>query len=569
MAEPEKEGHTFSGWSEIPATMPASDVTISGSFTVNSYTLTYTVDGEEYDVATVVYGTAITPLAEPEKEGYTFSGWIGLPATMPARDVTVIGSFVTNGYTLTYVVDGEVYRTLVYEYGSTIIEEPIPAKEGYTFSGWSEIPATMPASDLTISGTFTINKYLVTFKIGDEVIVADSLEYGATIVVPEAPEKEGYTFDGWGKVADTVPAHDVTYESSYSVNSYALTYIVDGEMVQTDSVAYGTEITLLDEPTKEGYTFSGWSETPETMPASDLTISGTFTINKYLVTFKIGDEVIVADSLEYGATIVVPEAPEKEGYTFDGWGKVADTVPAHDVTYESSYSVNSYALTYIVDGEMVQTDSVAYGTEITLLDEPTKEGYTFSGWSETPETMPASDLTISGTFTINKYLVTFKIGDEVIVADSLEYGATIVVPEAPEKEGYTFDGWGEVVDTVPAYDVTYEGTYTVNTYKVYYYVGEELVHTAEVAYGESIPEYVYEPTTEGDVFEGWVGETYDTMPAHDVSYTANITNGVDRLNLNSQHATVYDLTGHKIHVDDMSKLSRGIYIINGRKVLVK
>lgn len=157
----------------------------------------------------------------------------------------------------------------------------------------------------------------------------------------------------------------------------------------------------------------------------------------------------------------------------------------------------------------------------------------------------------------------------MIVADSLEYGATIVVPEAPEKEGYTFDGWGEVVDTVPAYDVTYEGTYTVNTYKVYYYVGEELVHTAEVAYGESIPEYVYEPTTEGDVFEGWVGETYDTMPAHDVSYTANITNGVDRLNLNSQHATVYDLTGHKIHVDDMSKLSRGIYIINGRKVLVK
>ena len=447
LAEPEKEGHTFSGWSEIPATMPASDVTISGSFTVNSYTLTYTVDGEEYDVATVVYGTAITPLAEPEKEGYTFSGWIGLPATMPARDVTVIGSFVTNGYTLTYVVDGEVYRTLVYEYGSTIIEEPIPAKEGYTFSGWSEIPATMPASDLTISGTFTINKYLVTFKIGDEVIVADSLEYGATIVVPEAPEKEGYTFDGWGKVADTVPAHDVTYESSYSVNSYALAYMVDGEMVQTDSVAYGTEITLLDEPTKEGYTFSGWSETPETMPASDLTISGTFTINKYLVTFKIGDEVIVADSLEYGATIVVPEAPE--------------------------------------------------------------------------------------------------------------------------KEGYTFDGWGEVVDTVPAYDVTYEGTYTVNTYKVYYYVGEELVHTAEVAYGESIPEYVYEPTTEGDVFEGWVGETYDTMPAHDVSYTANITNGVDRLNLNSQHATVYDLTGHKIHVDDMSKLSRGIYIINGRKVLVK
>lgn len=53
----------------------------------------------------------------------------------------------------------------------------------------------------------------------------------------------------------------------------------------------------------------------------------------------------------------------------------------------------------------------------------------------------------------------------------------IVAPEVPEKESYTFDGRGEVAETVPANDVTYEGTYIVNIYKVYYYVGEELVHT--------------------------------------------------------------------------------------------
>ena len=202
------------------------------------------------------------------------------------------------------------------------------------------------------------------------------------------------------------------------------------------------------------------------------------------------------------------------------------------------------------------------------LISPIKEGYTFSGWSEAPETMPAEDVTISGMFTVNKYIVTFKVGDVMVSSESMEYGASIVAPEAPEKEGYTFNGWGEVDATVPAHDVTYEGTYTTNIYKVYYFVGAALVYTAEVAYGEAIPEYIYEPTAEGDEFLGWVGETYDTMPAHDVTYVANITNDVLQLTFDNSQVTIYDLSGRKIVVDDLRELEKGTYIINGRKVLI-
>ena len=566
---PVKEGYTFSGWTKIPETMPAGDVTISGTFTINEYLVTFKIGDEVIAADSLEYGAAIVAPEAPVKEGYTFDGWGEVAETVPANDVTYEGSYSVNSYLLTYTVDGDTIQADSVAYGTaiTVIEEPV--KEGYTFSGWSEVPETMPAHDVTISGTFVeeIKKYLVTFKIGDEVIAADSLNYGSAIVVPEAPEKEGYTFNGWGEVAETMPAGDVTYEGSYSVNSYLLTYTVDGDTLQTDSVAYGTEIVFIEEPVKEGYTFSGWSEAPETMPAGDVTISGTFTANEYLVTFKIGDEVIAADSLEYGAAIVAPKAPEKEGYTFNGWGEVAETMPAGDVTYEGSYSVNSYLLTYTVDGDTLQTDSVAYGTEIVFIEEPVKEGYTFSGWSEAPETMPAGDVTISGTFTANEYLVTFKIGDEVIAADSLEYGAAIVAPEAPEKEGYTFDGWGEVAETVPAGDVTYEGSYTVNIYKVYYYVGDELVHTEEVAYGEAMPEYVYEPTIEGDVFMGWVGETYDTMPAHDVTYTANIESGIEQSTIDNSQLTIYDLNGRR--VANIEHIKGGIYIVNGKKVMIK
>jgi hypothetical protein len=57
-------------------------------------------------------------------------------------------------YTLTYKVDGEVYKTYQLEYGATITPEAEPTKEGYTFGGWSEIPKTMPAHDVTVIGSF-------------------------------------------------------------------------------------------------------------------------------------------------------------------------------------------------------------------------------------------------------------------------------------------------------------------------------------------------------------------------------------------------------------------------------
>ena len=57
------------------------------------FKLTYMVDGEEYKVYNKLYGTTVEPEAAPEKEGYTFSGWSLIPETMPARDVIIVGTF--------------------------------------------------------------------------------------------------------------------------------------------------------------------------------------------------------------------------------------------------------------------------------------------------------------------------------------------------------------------------------------------------------------------------------------------------------------------------------------------
>ena len=90
-------------------------------------------------------------------------------------------------HTLTYMVDGEIYKTYSIEEGETITPEPAPTKEGYTFSGWSEIPETMPAHDVTVTGTFTQVAYEVgdvTYEVnGDNASVTDGSNYSGELVL--------------------------------------------------------------------------------------------------------------------------------------------------------------------------------------------------------------------------------------------------------------------------------------------------------------------------------------------------------------------------------------------------
>ena len=423
------------------------------------YNLIYTVDGKEYKCYEVEYGAAITPEAEPTKEGYTFSGWSEIPETMPAHDVTVTGTFSINSYKLTYVVDGQTYKTYDVEYGATITPEAEPAKDGYTFSGWSEIPETMPAHDVTVTGTFSINKYKLTYTVDGAEYKTYEVEYGATITPEAEPTKEGYTFSGWSEIPETMPAHDVTVTGSFTKGAYKLTYYVDGVVYKTVSYDYGATITPEAEPTKEGYTFSGWSEIPETMPAHDVTVTGTFSINKYKLTYTVDGEEYKSYEIEYGATITPKTEPIKEGYTFSGWSEIPETMPAHDVTVTGTFTINKYKLTYIVDGAEYKTHEIEYNATIIAEEEPTKEGYTFSGWSEIPSTMPPYDVTVTGTFNINSYKLTYMIDDKVYKEMMYEYGATIIPEPQPEEDYDTFE-WIDLPQTMPAHDVVVYASYT-------------------------------------------------------------------------------------------------------------
>ena len=197
----------------------------------------YTVDGEVYKIYYHHAGVKINSEKAPEKEGYLFSGWDNEPTVMPDHDIIVAGTFSINKYKLVYQVDGADYKSVDVEYGATITPEAEPTKEGYTFSGWSEIPTTMPARDVTVTGTFSVNKYKLTYKVDDVDYRSYDVDFGATITPEAEPTKEGCTFSGWSEIPTTMPAHDVTVTGSFTVISS-----IGGLYTNADFVNTGNEI---------------------------------------------------------------------------------------------------------------------------------------------------------------------------------------------------------------------------------------------------------------------------------------------------------------------------------------
>ena len=294
------------------------------------------------------YGAAIEGPEAPEKEGYTFAGWENVPASMPARNIEINGTYTINSYSAIFIIDGEIIATIIVEYGAVINAPAAPEKEDYRFDGWQDVPETMPAQDIVITGSYTysVTSFNAVFMIGEETIATIIVEAGDPIVAPEAPEKEGYTFDGWQDIPEVMPAHDIVIGGSYTVNSYTATFLIDGETIDTISVEYGAVINAPAAPEKEDYRFEGWQNVPETMPAHDIVIEGSYVYSPDLfnVVFMIDGETIETIIVEAGDPIVAPEAPEREGYTVGGWQDIPEVMPNHDIVINGSYTVSSLKL---------------------------------------------------------------------------------------------------------------------------------------------------------------------------------------------------------------------------------
>ena len=324
--------------------------------------------------------------------------------------------------------------------------------------------------------------YTVTFDSygGTPVPPAQEVEYGLTATKPADPTLKGYTFAFWylGEDEQNATAYDfntpvtenITLTAKWNINKYTVTFDSYGgtPVPPAQEVEYGLTATKPADPTLKGYTFDGWYLDGEEEPfdfgttiTSDITLTAKWEINKYTVTFdSYGGSKVDPQVVEYGLYAQEPEEPTLKGFTFAYWYlddeneayDFENTPVTADITLTAKWEINKYTVTFdSYGGSKVDPQVVEYGLYAQEPEEPTLKGFTFAYWYLDDEneaydfenTPVTADITLTAKWNINKYTVAFNTdgGTPVPPVQEVEYGLTATEPAAPEKTGYTFDGW--------------------------------------------------------------------------------------------------------------------------------
>ncbi len=548
--DPAKEGYVFKGWDKEVGKMGVEDITFAAQFEEASG-IAYTVEVYTMDVngnygaaeTKTLYGTTDAEVTADTTaaEGFTFDE---SAANVVSGTVAADGSlvlkvyFARNQYKLT--VDGaesEVY------YGAALDIATPAAREGYTFIGWNvDVPATMPASDLTLVSQWSEND-------------ADYTAYNAAVAAAQAKQAEdGYdkTYTAESRAAlDAALAEKVSGKkyseqsvvdaaakaindavASLEVMTYNATFYVDGTEYRVVPTKVGEQIIAPENPTKEGFVFTGWDKEVGVMGTEDVSFNAQFSAGE--VSYKVETYVMDVNGAYGAADVKVVPATTGAAVSVDpeareGFTVAADSVLSGTVAADSSlvlkvyYSRNQYKLT--VDGA---ESMVYYGAELNIA-EPTKDHYTFAGWNvEVPATMPASDLTLVSQWT--------EEGADYTAYDAAVKAAQAKKAEADYDKTYTAESRA-ALDAALAIDVANKkyseqadvdaATAAINdavkalelmTYTANFYVNGQLYKAVTTKVGEQIiaPK---DPSVDGYNFNGW-DPAVGTMGTEDVRFDA-------------------------------------------------
>ena len=548
--DPAKEGYVFKGWDKEVGKMGVEDITFAAQFEEASG-IAYTVEVYTMDVngnygaaeTKTLYGTtgAQVTADTTAAEGFTFDE---SAANVVSGTVAADGSlvlkvyFARNQYKLT--VDGaesEVY------YGAALDIATPAAREGYTFIGWNvDVPATMPASDLTLVSQWSEND-------------ADYTAYNAAVAAAQAKKAETdydktYTAESRAALdaalAEKVSGKKYSEQSvvdaaakaindavaSLEVMTYNATFYVDGAEYRVVPTKVGEQIIAPENPAKEGFVFTGWDKEVGVMGTEDVSFNAQFSAGE--VSYKVETYVMDVNGAYGAADVKVVPATTGAAVSVDpeareGFTVAADSVLSGTVAADSSlvlkvyYSRNQYKLT--VDGA---ESMVYYGAELNIA-EPTKDHYTFAGWNvEVPATMPASDLTLVSQWT--------EEGADYTAYDAAVKAAQAKKAEADYDKTYTAESRA-ALDAALAIDVANKkyseqadvdaATAAINdavkalelmTYTANFYVNGQLYKAVTAKVGEQIiaPK---DPSVDGYNFNGW-DPAVGTMGTEDVRFDA-------------------------------------------------
>ena len=345
----------------------------------------------------------------------------------------------------------------------------------------------------------------------------------ATLWIPGGTKAAYEAADGWKKFANMDFSSFIV-----SITGSAHGTLAVGEISSTNNE---TATTLIDRGENAVFTV-----TPATgYEASTFTVNGeaaALTDNSYTVENLLADQTVVAGftainyTLTYtlnGGTATNPATytietttftlnnPTKAGYDFAGWklngvGEAMMTVTiaqgsTGNLAYTATWTPITYNIVYTMDGGTATPDNpttYTIETETFTLNNPTKTGHTFKGWKLNGEGDAMMEVTIAqgstghlaytATWQINKYTITFDSnGGSYVDPITLDYGSTVTAPAAPTKTGYDFAGWTPALPaTMPAENITVTANWTVKTYTVSITGGGVSADNMNPKYGDDV-----------------------------------------------------------------------------------
>jgi hypothetical protein len=451
---PTKIGHTFNGWVGIPMSV-TEDVTITGSFSINSYNAVFKINDEVYATVPFDFNEQIVAPAYEVPTGYTFSGWGTLPV-MGSSNVEFNATLTINSYNAVFKINDEVYATVPFDFNEQIVAPAYEVPTGYTFSGWGTLPV-MGSSNVEFNATLTINSYNAVFKINDELYATVPFDFNEQIVAPAYEVPTGYTFSGWGTLP-VMGSSNVEFNATLTINSYNAVFKINDEVYATVPFDFSEQIVAPAYEVPTGYTFSGWGTLP-VMGSSNVEFNATLTINSYNAVFKINDEVYATVPFDFNEQIVAPAYEVPTGYTFSGWGTLP-VMGSSNVEFNATLTINSYNAVFKINDEVYATVPFDFNEQIVAPAYEVPTGYTFSGWGTLP-VMGSSNVEFNATLTINSYNAVFKINDEVYATVPFDFNEQIVAPAYEVPTGYTFSGWG-TLPVMGSSNVEFNATLTLN-----------------------------------------------------------------------------------------------------------
>ena len=488
-----------------------------------------------------------------------------------------------------------VNETLPYDF-------PTSTRTGYTFDGWftnneysgdpinsNDIVPQVGSGNLghyDLYAKWTINQYTISFEENGGSTVADITQnYATAVTKPADPTKTGHTFGGWYSDSgcttpytfNTMPATDITLYAKWTINQYTISFEENGGSTVADITQnYATTVTKPADPTKTGYTFSGWFTdngtfenefTFDTMPLDGITLYAKWTPNNYKITFVENGGSTVADITQgYETKITQPTDPTKTGYTFGGWFTdnntfenefIFDTMPLNGATLYAKWIAKTYSVTLDKQGGEGGTSSftATYGVK-TSIDAPTREGYTFNGYWTSPNGQGTqmyygtgsayrnwnidSDTTLYAKWTANVCNLNFNLNYANSPANpnavNVTYDQIMNLP-VPTRTGYTFLGWntnpsgtgtyyrnGEICKITAGSDTLY-AIWEVKVYNIEINLDGGSILNQNLPSSYTIETESFNlptPTKDGWTFEGWYDgdNLYKT-----VSFTQGVTIG--------------------------------------------